>query len=62
MRERWERLFAGVAVSGRKPLTALTGGEPLGRVFPPAVLERLGRIKRERDPRGVVRAAHPVPG
>ncbi len=62
VRERWERLFAGVAVSGRKPLTALTGGEPLGRVFPPAVLERLGRIKRERDPRGVVRAAHPVPG
>ncbi|MFY7066343.1 FAD-binding oxidoreductase [Nocardiopsis changdeensis] len=62
VRSRLERLFAGVAVSGRKPLTALAGGEPLGRVFSPGVLERLGRIKRERDPRGVVRAAHPVLG
>ncbi|CAL9343019.1 hypothetical protein SUDANB121_00320 [Nocardiopsis dassonvillei] len=59
---RLERLFSGVAVSGRKPLTALAGGEPVGRVFSPRVLERLGRIKRERDPRGVVRAAHPVLG
>lgn len=60
VRGRLDRLFAGVAVSGRKPLTALTGGEPVGRVFSPAVVERLARIKRERDPHGVVRAAHPV--
>ncbi|WP_306368467.1 FAD-binding oxidoreductase [Nocardiopsis sp. CC223A] len=62
VRERLERLFAGVAVSGRKPLTTLGAGEPIGRVFSPRALERLGRIKRERDPRGVVRAAHPVSG
>lgn len=62
VRDRLERLFAGVEVSGRKPLTALAGGEPVGRVFSPRALERLGRIKRERDPRGVVRAAHSVLG
>ena len=60
VRDRLDRLFAGVSVSGRAPLTGLAGGEPVGRAFAPAVVERLARIKRERDPHGVVRAAHPV--
>jgi FAD/FMN-containing dehydrogenase len=62
IRRRLDRLFEGVQVSGRKPLTALTGGEPLERVFSPEALERLRRIKRERDPHDVLRAAHPVLG
>ena len=50
----------GSHVSGRRPLTALGVGESASQAFAPQVLERLRRIKRERDPQGVVRSNYPV--
>ncbi|OOC53971.1 MULTISPECIES: FAD-binding oxidoreductase [Nocardiopsis] len=52
----------GSHVSGRRPLTALAPGDSAADAFSPSVLERLRRIKRERDPRGVVRSNYPVLG
>ncbi|GAA0972204.1 MULTISPECIES: FAD-binding oxidoreductase [Nocardiopsis] len=64
IRERLGRLVAdlGPLVSGRKPLTALAPGESVADVFGPEALARLRRIKRERDPHGVVRSNYPVGG
>ena len=64
IRERLDRLVAGLGanVSGRKPLTALAPGESVRDAFGPGALQRLRRIKRERDPHGVVRSNYPVAG
>ncbi|GAA2844376.1 FAD-binding oxidoreductase [Nonomuraea rubra] len=52
----------GEAVSGRKPYTFLAPGESAAQAFPPEARARLARIKRERDPGGVVRANFPITG
>ncbi|NKY97809.1 FAD-binding oxidoreductase [Nocardiopsis alborubida] len=64
IRARLEGLVAslGPGVSGRKPLTSLVPGESVTDVFSAQALERLRRIKAERDPRGVVRSNYPVLG
>lgn len=64
IRARLEGLVAslGSGVSGRKPLTSLVPGESVADVFSAQALERLRRIKAERDPRGVVRSNYPVLG
>ncbi|KOX17138.1 FAD-linked oxidase [Nocardiopsis sp. NRRL B-16309] len=50
----------GAAVSGRKPFTFLAPGESVRSVFPEEALARLRGIKRDRDPRGVIRSNFPV--
>ncbi|MEV4224247.1 FAD-binding oxidoreductase [Nonomuraea sp. NPDC049725] len=50
----------GEAVSGRKPYTFLAPGESATQAFPAEVRARLERIKRERDPGGVIRANFPI--
>ncbi|MDE3722969.1 FAD-binding oxidoreductase [Nocardiopsis sp. N85] len=49
-------------VSGRKPYTYLAPGESVASAFGAEELERLRRIKRERDPSGVFRSNYPVLG
>ncbi|WP_328807630.1 FAD-binding oxidoreductase [Nonomuraea antri] len=60
--ERIDALLASLADHrGRlKPFNGLSEGERVSEAFPEAVLDRLRRIKRERDPRGVITANHPV--
>ncbi|GAA4984312.1 FAD/FMN-containing dehydrogenase [Nonomuraea thailandensis] len=53
---------AGEAVSGRKPYTFLAPGESAAQAFPAEAAARLARIKRERDPGGVICANFPVTG
>ncbi|MGI5176420.1 FAD-binding oxidoreductase [Dactylosporangium sp. CA-152071] len=62
IRERQREIVAalGPAVAGRKPLTALSGGESVGDAFVPGVLARLREVKRRRDPAGVLRSNYPV--
>ncbi|MFC7108167.1 hypothetical protein ACFQQB_51825 [Nonomuraea rubra] len=64
MRGKQAALIAqlGEAVSGRKPYTFLAPGESAAQAFPPEARARLARIKRERDPGGVVRANFPITG
>lgn len=50
----------GTAVSGRKPFTFLAPGESAREAFAERDLARLRAIKRERDPRGVLRSNFPV--
>ncbi|RKS05844.1 FAD/FMN-containing dehydrogenase [Nocardiopsis sp. Huas11] len=50
----------GTAVSGRKPFTFLSPGEDPRAAFPAPALARLRGIKRDRDPRGVIRSNFPV--
>ncbi|MGW3353092.1 FAD-binding oxidoreductase [Nonomuraea rubra] len=50
----------GEVVSGRKPYTFLAPGESAAQAFPAEAAARLARIKRERDPGGVVRANFPI--
>jgi hypothetical protein len=49
-------------ISGSKPYTFLTPGETASAAFDSATLTRLREIKRDRDPRGVIRANYPVLG
>ena len=62
IRERQREIVAalGPAVAGRKPLTALSGGESVEDAFAPGVLARLREVKRRRDPAGVLRSNYPL--
>ncbi len=57
-----EALFAAVATSGtgRRPLNFTEGGYDLRSVFTEEDYARLGRIKAQRDPRGVIDANHRI--
>ncbi|MCM3660101.1 FAD-binding oxidoreductase [Georgenia satyanarayanai] len=55
VRARQREVAAALPVSGRKPVTLLGPGEPLSDALPPASLERLRRVKDERDPHRVLR-------
>lgn len=57
---RQETLVAQLPVSGRKPVTFLNPSESLANAIRPDALDRLRRIKRERDPAGVFRSNHGV--
>ncbi|MGW6625488.1 FAD-binding oxidoreductase [Nocardia sp. NPDC055002] len=50
----------GAHVTGKKPYTFLAPGESAQAAFDTATLDRLREIKRNRDPRNVVRANFPV--
>lgn len=52
---RQSELAAALPVSGRKPLTFLAPGESLPDALPEASMQRLRRLKQERDQRGTVR-------
>ena len=52
---RQDELAASLPVSGRKPLTFLAPSEGLTDALPEASMQRLRRLKQERDPRGTVR-------
>lgn len=54
--DRQQRLVDTLPTSGRKPVTMLRPSESLADALPADSLERLRRIKRERDPHGVFRA------
>lgn len=54
--DRQQRLVDALPASGRKPVTLLRPNESLADALPADSLERLRRIKRERDPQGVFRA------
>jgi FAD/FMN-containing dehydrogenase len=62
--DRCDRLFGelGDRVGRRRPYTLLAPGDSAADAFTPEALDRLRRIKRERDPRGVIRANFPVLG
>lgn len=62
IRERQRRIAGdlGGLVTGRRPYICLGAGETVAHTFPAATLDRLRRIKRERDPHGVFLANHPV--
>jgi FAD/FMN-containing dehydrogenase len=62
LRARQAELVAalGTHISGRKPQTLLAPDEDAALAYPPATLQRLRRIKGERDPRNVLRSNHPV--
>ncbi len=49
-------LAAALPVSGRKPVTFLNPTETLADALAPASIERLRRIKAERDPAGLIRS------
>ncbi|HIZ34606.1 MAG TPA: FAD-dependent oxidoreductase [Candidatus Ruania gallistercoris] len=54
--DRQQSILDGLPTSGRRPVTVLAPGESLADALPADSLERLRRIKRERDPQGVFRA------
>ncbi|MEU6998864.1 FAD-dependent oxidoreductase [Nonomuraea sp. NPDC046570] len=59
---RQQELFEGLATAtGRKPYTYLAPGEEITRAFGVATLDRLRKIKQDRDPDDIIRAAHPFP-
>jgi len=62
IRERQRSLAAalGDLATGRRPYICLGAGETVAHTFPAATVDRLRRIKRERDPHGVILANHPV--
>ncbi|MGW4242295.1 FAD-binding oxidoreductase [Nocardia sp. NPDC004722] len=62
VRETQRRIIAelGPRVTGRKPFTALAAGDTVASVFDDATLDRLGELKRIRDPHNVFRANFPV--
>lgn len=49
-------LLSGLPVAGRKPVTFLNRDEQLADALPAAAVERLRRIKTERDPDGGIRS------
>jgi hypothetical protein len=55
-------LAGSLPVSGRKPVTFLNSRESLADAFGPVALERLRVLKKERDPRSVLRGHFPVEG
>jgi hypothetical protein len=52
---RQGELAAALPVSGRKPLTFLAPGEGLPDALPEASMQRLRRLKQERDAHGRVK-------
>ncbi|MFI6316639.1 FAD-binding oxidoreductase [Nonomuraea sp. NPDC050556] len=62
IRDRQHALIAalGDKVTGRKPFAFLAPGESAAQAFSPDTIDRLRRIKRERDPKGVFRSNFPV--
>ncbi|MEU8898731.1 FAD-binding protein [Nocardia sp. NPDC048505] len=52
----------GAQLSGRKPYTFLSGADTATAAFDAGTLARLREIKRERDPKSVLRANFPVLG
>ncbi|PJJ73482.1 FAD/FMN-containing dehydrogenase [Diaminobutyricimonas aerilata] len=56
IRAKQAALAAALPTSGRKPVTFLDPTERLSDALPPESIERLRRIKREYDPRGLIRA------
>jgi len=56
IRGRQREIVAALPVSGRKPVTFLGAGERLSDALRPETVERLRRIKAERDPGNVIRA------
>jgi hypothetical protein len=52
---RQHALATALPTSGRKPVTFLNPSESLADALPPVVLDRLRRIKTERDPSGLFR-------
>jgi FAD/FMN-containing dehydrogenase len=50
----------GDRVTGRRVLNLLGPGDSAAAAFPPQALDRLRRIKRERDPDGTIRSNFPV--
>ncbi|WP_262391513.1 FAD-binding oxidoreductase [Nocardiopsis sp. CNR-923] len=64
VRARQEEFAAALApyVSGRTPFTLLSPGKTAASAFPAGALERLREVKRDRDPRGVIRSNYPVLG
>ncbi|MFC8047535.1 FAD-binding oxidoreductase [Nocardia sp. NPDC057353] len=50
----------GPQLTGAKPYTFLAPGESAELAFDPATLARLRQVKKDRDPRGVIRANFPV--
>lgn len=55
-----QELARALPSNGRKPVTFLGPGEHLGQALPAASLDRLRRIKTERDPRRVLRSSASV--
>lgn len=51
---RQASLAARLPTSGRKAITFLNASEQLGDALPPSSLARLGLLKKERDPLGVI--------
>ncbi|SDD28722.1 FAD-binding oxidoreductase [Auraticoccus monumenti] len=54
---RQQALARSLPTSGRKPVTFLNPGEQLADALPAASVERLRRIKTERDPRRLLRSS-----
>ncbi|WP_129662504.1 FAD-binding oxidoreductase [Phytoactinopolyspora endophytica] len=54
-------LATALPVSGRKPVTFLNPAETLADALPPASIDRLRRIKADRDPSGLFRSNFGVP-
>ncbi|MVU81847.1 FAD-binding protein [Nocardia sp. ET3-3] len=52
----------GDHITGKKPFTFLAPGESAADAFDAATLDRLRAIKRDRDPRTVIRSNYPVLG
>ncbi|MGF6881863.1 FAD/FMN-containing dehydrogenase [Nocardia sp. GAS34] len=62
VRETQRRVISdlGHRVSGRKPFTSLGAGDTPAATFEAGTLDRLGTIKRQRDPHNVFRSNFPV--
>jgi hypothetical protein len=60
IRLRQAHLADALPVSGRKPMTFLSPAEELSDALPVPAMQRLRRLKQERDPRGTIRGNFPI--
>ncbi|MFJ5957810.1 FAD-binding oxidoreductase [Paenarthrobacter sp. NPDC092416] len=60
VKAKQQELVDALPVSGRKPFTYLNPSESVASAVTPESLDRLRRIKAERDPRNVIRSNFPV--
>lgn len=51
-----DRVVAALPATGRRPVTFLAPGDTLADALPAASLERLARLRAERDPEGIIRS------